>query len=87
MRRVACCQAGVEVGRCELMDDKMVKIINDANGFEVRHSSVTHKAVTAGHTHGTPLWLARPPFSPSPPAWLMRPSTSSSSSSSLRRHA
>lgn len=26
-------QAGVEVGRCELMDEDMVRIINEANGF------------------------------------------------------
>jgi len=29
-------QAGVEVGRCELMDDAMVRIINNANGQKVR---------------------------------------------------
>ena len=39
------------MGRCELMDDKMVKIINDANGFEVRRSSVTHTRLSQRVTH------------------------------------
>jgi D-lactate dehydrogenase (cytochrome) len=47
--------AGVEVGRCELMDDKMVKIVNDANGYKVR-------AVLSSSSSRLPL--AEPPLAP-----------------------
>lgn len=44
-------QAGVEVGRCELMDDAMVRIINQANGLEVRHQLSPQHTKNAGVPH------------------------------------
>lgn len=33
--------SGIEVGRCELMDDEMVRIVNKANGFKVSTYSLS----------------------------------------------